>query len=222
MRQYGEEIRGRVRELHQQRCGIDSLHSQGRGGRQTRGDRLRTLHGRQQLRVLRAGPRVHQTTPRGREVFGNQGFAIRPARQLSQVKSIANAVSGDRALIGGGQHRRAIRAYFGQAFIQVAQDGECRLGARTVRVETLRLRAVAAAQDHRARFRGNIAMPPGECGGQRRHDCGKHQRRQHRPRPRNARHLQRGAELQAARSRFLRCTSSSDTAAGVRPGIRAA
>ena len=138
------------------------------------------------------------------------------------MKSISSAVGGDRALICGGQHRCAIRTDFGQAFIQVAQDGERRFGTRTVRVETFRLRAVAAAQDRRARFRRNITLPPGERGGQRRGDCGKHRRRQHRPRPRSARHLQRGAEPQAARSRFLRCTSSNDTAAGVRPGIRAA
>ena len=82
-------------------------------------------------------------------------------------------------------------------------------------------RTVATAQDHCRDFRRTVAVPLDHYGDRQRNSHREQSRQWQHPNRMNARQAT-GAELQAARPRFLRCTSSSDTAAGVKPGIRAA
>ncbi len=100
-----------------------------------------------ELRVGRGRFRIDEPAHAGDEICGHERVAVRPAQSVAQREAVFESVRGHGPVFSGGRHGRAIGTDRGQAFEHVAQDIERAIGPRELRVERVRLRAIAPPQD---------------------------------------------------------------------------
>jgi hypothetical protein len=196
-------------------------------------------YGLQDLRIRRGGRRIHEAAHARHIVPGDERFPVRPAKTLPQVKGVLESVGRDRPRFRRRRHGTAVRTDRGQPFEQVTEDIERGVRACALRVQRVRLRSIAANEGRRVGLAGRLrrvrlgltivtSATGGECS-----ECGGQPDHRRRPPPAASMRVHRegrepqasrltGSARPATRSRFLRWISSSETAAGVMPGIRAA
>ena len=121
------------------------------------GDFLRVFDGVEEEAVVAAGRGVNGALPAIDEVVRGERAAIAPFGVVAQVEGIGFAVCGDFPFFGDAGDEVAARVFADEAFKEVTQDVRFRHAFCGLRVEAVRLAAVAAAQDAFGvgRLRGN-------------------------------------------------------------------
>ena len=126
----------------------------------------RSVHYRlEHLCIGRGRGRIHQPSHARHELGRADRIAVRPAQSIAQPERVLETVGTDGPRLSGRGHGTAVRAHRGQALEQVAEDVERRIGTRTLRVERLGLRAVAATQG--GRVGGHRGLRVGRGAGRR-------------------------------------------------------
>ena len=97
--------------------------------------------------VVTAGLRVNGALPAIDEVVCGERGAVAPFGVVAQVEGVGFAVCGDFPCFGDAGNEVAARVFANEAFKEVAQDVRFRHALCGLRVNAVRLAAVAAAQD---------------------------------------------------------------------------
>jgi hypothetical protein len=157
VRQQRRQIGRRVAQADAQGFSVQRLHAEPRGRQPAGADRLGTVDRRQQLGVGRARGRVGAAAQAGGEILGAERIAVGPAHPGPQVEDVVQPIGAGVPALGGGGRGLAVGIEPGQALVEIAQEigGADALGA--MRIERLRLRAVAQPQ-HRGCLAGGDGM----------------------------------------------------------------
>ena len=97
--------------------------------------------------VVAAGRGINRALPAVDEVVRGERGAVAPFGVVAQVEGVGFAVCGDFPFFGDAGDEVAARVFADEAFKEVAQDVRFRHTLCGLRVDGLRLAAVAAAQD---------------------------------------------------------------------------
>ena len=178
------------------------------------------LDGIEDRRVLGQGGRIGTAAQAVDEVIGRHRIAVAPAPLALQSEGVDEAIVTDRPALGSAGNQRAVGRFGHQAFKEIAQHIGSGDAFRAMRIQGFGLGAVAPAQDlYGGEFLAAGAADRRVCTG----SCSfLATTAGHRQQAGDGQRSRQQAPLHARDRRFLRCTSSSETATGVTPEMREA